>query len=214
MNCVLPTTIDTPDNRAAMPDADPARWVRPVDLANVIVFLASDEARAIHGAAIPVAGLSCSVGVGLRPTRGHRPRPIAAPPLRCDTSASVSHARRIASRMNAAHPVTRVYLVEDSPILTKLLVGLLEAEPDVLVVGQADDAPRRQPRRSSSSRRTLSIIDLHLREGTGIDVLRAIRQHRRAPICIVLTNHSRLPIEKRRSKRARTISSTRASRFR
>ena len=58
VNCVLPTTIDTPDNRAAMPDADPARWVRPVDLANVIVFLASEEARAIHGAAIPVAGLS------------------------------------------------------------------------------------------------------------------------------------------------------------
>ena len=42
--------------------------------------------------------------------------------------------------MNAAHPVTRVYLVEDSPILTKLLVGLLEAEPGVLVVGRADNA--------------------------------------------------------------------------
>lgn len=58
VNCVLPTIIDTPVNRSAMPDADPARWVAPRDLANVIVFLASDQARAIHGAAIPVAGLS------------------------------------------------------------------------------------------------------------------------------------------------------------
>jgi NAD(P)-dependent dehydrogenase (short-subunit alcohol dehydrogenase family) len=58
VNCVLPTIIDTPDNRAAMPQADPRRWVAPQDLAAVIVFLASDAARAIHGAAIPVAGLS------------------------------------------------------------------------------------------------------------------------------------------------------------
>ena len=58
VNCVLPTTIDTPENRAAMPKADPSRWVAPADLANVIVFLASDEARAIHGAALPVTGLS------------------------------------------------------------------------------------------------------------------------------------------------------------
>jgi NAD(P)-dependent dehydrogenase (short-subunit alcohol dehydrogenase family) len=41
-----------------MPDADPAKWVAPGDLANVIVFLASDASRAIHGAAIPVSGLS------------------------------------------------------------------------------------------------------------------------------------------------------------
>jgi NAD(P)-dependent dehydrogenase (short-subunit alcohol dehydrogenase family) len=58
VNCVLPTIIDTPENRAAMPDADPARWVAPAELAKVFVFLASDEARAIHGAAIPVSGLS------------------------------------------------------------------------------------------------------------------------------------------------------------
>jgi len=58
VNCVLPTIIDTPENRAAMPKADPRRWVAPEDLANVIVFLASDEARAIHGAALPVTGLS------------------------------------------------------------------------------------------------------------------------------------------------------------
>ena len=58
VNCVLPTILDTPENRAAMPKADPSRWVRPDDLAQTIVFLASPGARAIHGAAIPVAGLS------------------------------------------------------------------------------------------------------------------------------------------------------------
>lgn len=58
VNCVLPTIIDTPENRAAMPGADPARWVAPQDLARTIAFLASDDARAIHGAALPVSGLS------------------------------------------------------------------------------------------------------------------------------------------------------------
>jgi NAD(P)-dependent dehydrogenase (short-subunit alcohol dehydrogenase family) len=58
VNCVLPTIIDTPENRAAMPKADPRRWVAPQDLAAVIVFLASEAARAIHGAALPVTGLS------------------------------------------------------------------------------------------------------------------------------------------------------------
>ena len=58
VNCVLPTIIDTPENRAAMPNADPRRWVATEDLASVIVFLASDGARAIHGAALPVSGLS------------------------------------------------------------------------------------------------------------------------------------------------------------
>jgi len=55
---VLPTIIDTPANRAAMPDADPARWVAPEALADAIAFLASKAARAIHGAALPVTGLS------------------------------------------------------------------------------------------------------------------------------------------------------------
>jgi NAD(P)-dependent dehydrogenase (short-subunit alcohol dehydrogenase family) len=57
VNCVLPGTLDTADNRAAMPDADPGRWVPLADLAAVMVFLASDAARSVHGAAVPVTGL-------------------------------------------------------------------------------------------------------------------------------------------------------------
>ncbi len=57
VNCVMPSTIDTPENRKDMPDANFAGWVSPMDLANVIAFLASDEAKAIHGAALPVNGL-------------------------------------------------------------------------------------------------------------------------------------------------------------
>ena len=58
VNCVLPSIIDTPQNRAAMPKADPSRWVAPEALADVLLFLCSPAARAIHGAAIPVVGLS------------------------------------------------------------------------------------------------------------------------------------------------------------
>ena len=58
VNCILPGTIDTPQNREAMPSAEFGRWVTPNSIANVIVFLASDAARDIHGAAIPVYGLS------------------------------------------------------------------------------------------------------------------------------------------------------------
>ena len=56
VNCVLPSIIDTPDNRSAMPDADHGSWVAPAALADVIGFLASHAARALHGAAIPVQG--------------------------------------------------------------------------------------------------------------------------------------------------------------
>ena len=58
VNCILPGTLDTPQNRAAMPQADPHRWVATDALAEVALFLASERARAIHGAAIPVVGLS------------------------------------------------------------------------------------------------------------------------------------------------------------
>jgi NAD(P)-dependent dehydrogenase (short-subunit alcohol dehydrogenase family) len=58
VNCILPGTIDTPQNREAMPDADFSQWVQPESLAGVILFLASDAARDIHGAAVPVYGQS------------------------------------------------------------------------------------------------------------------------------------------------------------
>ena len=58
VNCVLPTILDTPQNRAAMPKADPGKWVALDDLAAAIAFLASDDARAVHGALLPVTGLS------------------------------------------------------------------------------------------------------------------------------------------------------------
>jgi NAD(P)-dependent dehydrogenase (short-subunit alcohol dehydrogenase family) len=56
VNAVLPSIIDTPANRASMPKADFSTWVTPQELANVILFLASDAASAVTGALIPVSG--------------------------------------------------------------------------------------------------------------------------------------------------------------
>jgi NAD(P)-dependent dehydrogenase (short-subunit alcohol dehydrogenase family) len=56
VNAVLPSILDTPRNRADMPDADFSRWVSPDSLAGVMLFLASDAARDIHGALLPVSG--------------------------------------------------------------------------------------------------------------------------------------------------------------
>lgn len=58
VNCLLPGTLDTPQNRIAMPDQDHSAWVALDALAEVILFLASDASRAITGAAIPVYGRS------------------------------------------------------------------------------------------------------------------------------------------------------------
>jgi NAD(P)-dependent dehydrogenase (short-subunit alcohol dehydrogenase family) len=56
VNAVLPSILDTAQNRKDMPDADPAKWVAPADLARVMLFLASPGSRAITGALIPVTG--------------------------------------------------------------------------------------------------------------------------------------------------------------
>jgi NAD(P)-dependent dehydrogenase (short-subunit alcohol dehydrogenase family) len=56
VNAVLPSTIDTPANRASMPKADFSKWVSPRELAEVILFLVSDAASAVTGALIPVNG--------------------------------------------------------------------------------------------------------------------------------------------------------------
>jgi len=56
VNSVLPSIIDTEANRRAIPNADYTKWPKPEDIAQVILFLSSDEARLIHGAAVPVYG--------------------------------------------------------------------------------------------------------------------------------------------------------------
>lgn len=56
VNAVLPSIVDTPQNRADMPDSDPAQWVSPHALADVIAFLLGDQSRAITGANLPVTG--------------------------------------------------------------------------------------------------------------------------------------------------------------
>jgi NAD(P)-dependent dehydrogenase (short-subunit alcohol dehydrogenase family) len=56
VNAVLPSIIDTAANRANMPKADPTKWVAPKELADVILFLASDATSAVTGALLPVNG--------------------------------------------------------------------------------------------------------------------------------------------------------------
>ncbi|MFZ3200812.1 MAG: SDR family NAD(P)-dependent oxidoreductase [Candidatus Acidiferrales bacterium] len=55
-NSLLPSIIDTEENRKAMPAADFAKWPKPEDIARVILFLCSDDAKLIHGASVPVYG--------------------------------------------------------------------------------------------------------------------------------------------------------------
>lgn len=54
INCILPSIIDTEANRTAIPTADFSKWINPEDLANVIMFLCSDDSKIINGSAIPI----------------------------------------------------------------------------------------------------------------------------------------------------------------
>jgi len=56
VNSVLPSVIDTPANRRAMPGADPSPWVKPEEIARLMLFLCTDAAKEISGAAIPIYG--------------------------------------------------------------------------------------------------------------------------------------------------------------
>jgi NAD(P)-dependent dehydrogenase (short-subunit alcohol dehydrogenase family) len=56
VNCIMPSTIDTPDNRRDFPDADFSKWVQPEQIAKVILFLISDDSKIVSGASIPVYG--------------------------------------------------------------------------------------------------------------------------------------------------------------
>jgi len=56
VNCIMPSTIDTPDNRRNFPEGDFSKWVKPEQIAKVILFLVSDDSKMISGACIPVYG--------------------------------------------------------------------------------------------------------------------------------------------------------------
>jgi NAD(P)-dependent dehydrogenase (short-subunit alcohol dehydrogenase family) len=64
VNGVLPSTIDTPANRASMPKTDPSTWTKPESIADTLIFLASEEAGQISGAAIPVGTRGSTKSVG------------------------------------------------------------------------------------------------------------------------------------------------------
>lgn len=74
VNCIVPGTIDTAANRAASPDADTAGWVQPEAIADLLLFLASDASRAVHGAAVPVVGIGVADRAADRARRPPRER--------------------------------------------------------------------------------------------------------------------------------------------
>ena len=87
MNCVLPSIINTPENRKDMPSADPSRWVSPDQLVNVIAFPVSPQASAIHGSSLLISGLSC--------TRPPRPARHPFPDHSATDSIALGKARKI-----------------------------------------------------------------------------------------------------------------------
>jgi NAD(P)-dependent dehydrogenase (short-subunit alcohol dehydrogenase family) len=58
VNCIMPSIIDTEANRKAMPNSDFSKWIKPEELANVVLFLCSEDAKVINEAAMPTYGLS------------------------------------------------------------------------------------------------------------------------------------------------------------
>jgi NAD(P)-dependent dehydrogenase (short-subunit alcohol dehydrogenase family) len=56
VNCIMPSTIDTPGNRRSFPDGDFSKWVKPEQIARVILFLVSDDSKIISGVSVPVYG--------------------------------------------------------------------------------------------------------------------------------------------------------------
>ncbi|HEY9385780.1 MAG TPA: SDR family NAD(P)-dependent oxidoreductase [Nitrososphaeraceae archaeon] len=58
VNCIMPSIIDTEANRKAMPNSEFSKWIKPEELANVVLFLCSEDAKVINGAAMPTYGLS------------------------------------------------------------------------------------------------------------------------------------------------------------
>lgn len=58
INCILPSIIDTEENRKAIPQSDFTKWVKPTEIGKILMFLASDDSKPINGAAIPVYGLA------------------------------------------------------------------------------------------------------------------------------------------------------------
>jgi DNA-binding NarL/FixJ family response regulator len=85
----------------------------------------------------------------------------------------------------------RVYVVEDSPIMSKLLMDLIGAD-DAVVAGHADAAVTAIDE-IRKLRPDVVIVDIALREGTGLDVLKAIKDEDVAPVRIVLTNYAIRP---------------------
>ena len=86
-------------------------------------------------------------------------------------------------------PVLRVLLVEDSPILGELLTRMLASEPEIDVTGRADTAPGAVEALRATPPDVV-VLDLHLREGTGYDVLREANAAGSATTFVVLSNHA------------------------
>ncbi|MGO8935403.1 MAG: SDR family oxidoreductase [Terracidiphilus sp.] len=108
-NSVLPSIIDTEANRKAMPNADFAKWPKPEDIAEVVLFLSSDRSRVIHGASIPVFGNG-----GIRSSRAAHRAPAPAP-LQPSAIAQNRKARRSSPGLNRPRLWVYAFVEVESP---------------------------------------------------------------------------------------------------